>query len=108
MFITTINGKRTYKLSEIMRQAWVIFRTSKTSFSSALKAAWSRAKSVMRSILAVEQQGDEQKALFDAYKDKLSNASAEEEMQAILEEALDEGLEMKYYDKLESYACSML
>lgn len=59
MFITVINGKRTYNLSEIMRQAWVAFRTSKQTFSECLKRAWATAKSVMRSILAVENEAEQ-------------------------------------------------
>lgn len=108
MFITVTNGKRAYKLSDIMRQAWVIFRTSKKSFSESLKDAWARAKSVMRSILAAEEQKDSQKSLFDFYMGKIAKASTEGEMESILDEALDEGIEMRYYDKLESYACSLL
>lgn len=108
MFITVINEKRTYNLREIMQQAWVIFRTSKKSFSESLKKAWARAKSVMQDILAVEEQAAEQKALFQAYKAKIGKASTEEEMEAILDDALDHDIEPKYYSKLEAYACSLL
>ena len=33
-----------YNKSEILRSAWVIFRTSTVSFSQALKSAWTKAK----------------------------------------------------------------
>lgn len=108
MFITIINEKRTYNLREIMRRAWVIFRTTKKSFSESLKNAWARAKSAMRDILAVEEQAAQQKALFQAYKEKISQASTEDEMESILDDALDHDIEPKYYSRLESYACSLL
>lgn len=108
MFIAVINGKRTYNLSDIMHQAWVIFRTNKKSFSESMKDAWAKAKSVMRSIISVEEAADKQEALFNAYKEKIGSVSSEDEMEAILDEALDEGIDMIYYDKLESYAVSLL
>lgn len=103
MFITVINGKRTYRMSEIMRIAWVIFRAEKCSFSDALKKAWARARSVMRSILAVEEEKDNQAALLDKYKAKVDAASSEEEVEEILEDA---DLDPHFYGKLFDYACS--
>lgn len=106
--ITVINGKRTYRMSEIMRQAWVIFRASKKSFAESLKESWTRAKSVMCDILRVEAEAIEKKSIFETYKKKISAASTEEEAEAILDEYLDEDIDGTYYGDLLSCAVSRL
>lgn len=103
MFITVINGKRTYRMSEIMRQAWVIFRTKKCSFSESLKKAWATAKSVMRSILAVEEEKDTQESMLESYKAMVDAASSEEEVEEILDDA---DLDPHFYGMLFDYACN--
>ena len=103
MFITVINGKRTYRMSEIMRQAWVIFRTKKCSFSESLKKAWATAKSVMRSILAVEEDKKNQATMLEEYKKMVDAASSEEEVEEILDDA---DLDPHFYCMLLDYACN--
>ena len=100
--ITVINGKRTYQMSEIMRQAWVIFRTSKCSFSEALKKAWANAKSIMKSILAVEDEADAQATMLEKYKAMIDAASSEEEIEEVLDDA---DLDPHFYGILFTYAC---
>lgn len=103
MFITVINDKKTYRMSEIMRQAWVIFRTTKHSFSESLKKAWASAKSVMRSVLAVEEEKDTQKSMLESYKAMVDAASSEEEVEEILDDA---DLDPHFYGMLFDYACN--
>lgn len=103
MFITVINGKRTYRMSEIMKQAWVIFHNAKCSFSEALKKAWATAKSVMRSILAVEEYKATQATMLEEYKAKIDAASSAKEIDEILEDA---DLGNGFYSKLFDYACN--
>lgn len=103
MFITVINGKRTYRMSEIMKQAWVIFRTTKKNFSESLKAAWATAKSVMRSVLAVEEEKDTQESMLESYKAMVDAASSEEEVEEILDGA---DLDPHFYGMLFDYACN--
>lgn len=103
MFITVINGKRTYRMSEIMKQAWVIFRAKKCSFSESLKKAWAAAKSVMRSILAVEEDKNTQESMLENYKSMIDAASSEEEVEEILDGA---DLDPHFYGMLFDYACN--
>lgn len=102
MFITVVNGKRTYRMSEIMRQAWLVFRTVKCSFSDALKRAWATAKSVMREILAVEETEIEKAAAVEEYKRKIDSASSVEEIDDIME---DDDMDADIYCDLLDYAC---
>lgn len=107
MFITVINGKRTYNLSEIMRQAWVVFRTSKQTFSECLKRAWATAKSVMRAILAVEDEAEQAAKSVEQFKDSIRSASSEDEIEEILEEALDV-LDASDYSKVLNFAYTVI
>lgn len=105
MFITVVNGKRTYSMRDIMRQAWLIFRDMHCSFSDALKKAWERAKSVMRSILAVEEEKENQESMLKKYKEMIDSASNEEDIEKILEDA---DLDYPFYSILFDYACNRL
>lgn len=107
MFITVINGKRTYNLSEIMRQAWVVFRTSKQTFSECLKHAWATAKSVMHAILAVEDEAEQAAKSVEQFKDSIRSASSEDEIEEILEEALDV-LDASDYSRVLNFAYTVI
>lgn len=107
MFITVINGKRTYNLSEIMRQAWVAFRTSKQTFSECLKRAWATAKSVMCSILAVENEAEQAAKSVEQFKNSIRSASSEREIEEILDEAMD-ALDASDYAKVLNFAYTVI
>lgn len=107
MFITVINGNRTYNLSEIMRQAWVVFRTSKQTFSECLKRAWATAKSVMRSILAVENEAEQAAKSIEQFKDSIRFSSSEREIEEILDEAMDV-LDASDYAKVLNFAYTVI
>lgn len=107
MFITVINGKRTYNLSEIMRQAWIVFRTRKQTFSECLKRSWATAKSVMRAILAVEEDAEHAAKSVEQFKDFIRSASSEDEIEEILEEALDV-LDASDYSRVLNFAYTVI
>lgn len=108
--LITINakGERIFNRSEVMKRAWVIYKYENCSFSEALKKSWEKAKSVMRSIIAVEEEKNEQERMFEEYKEKLNNAEKNEKtIEKIIDEALENGMESHYFTRLDEYACGL-
>jgi len=68
----------TYNRSEIMKEAWSLYRSNYGTFSNCLKAAWRGAKFDMKQAMTVAKREAEWKIRCEANKKASAQLTAEE------------------------------